>query len=181
MIAEIVNLVPQIVAEHEAAQVAARSAVQHAIRCGELLIEAKATMPHGSFGGWCATLPFDERTAQRYMSAAKWASKNPTRVSDFTSLRGVHLAMAAPKSAKPDGTNLVPSGGKKGARLNTQIADLDLSGQAAILSEVKEKPLSPAEAFDVSLLALRVLGHARGLLDAAHRRHLDRLIRGLLQ
>ena len=76
-----------IVAEHEAAQDAARSAVLHAIRCGELLIEAKDSMPHGQFGSFCRQLPFAERTARAYMQLARLDEEKRQRVADSMSLR----------------------------------------------------------------------------------------------
>jgi len=51
---------------------ACRASVQHAIRAGELLIQAKSMIKHGE---WCKWLQdnctFSERTAQAYMKLAK--------------------------------------------------------------------------------------------------------------
>lgn len=45
-------------------------ALGKAIRIGELLLEQKRKLPHGSFGDWIREkLPFDVRQAQRYMRA----------------------------------------------------------------------------------------------------------------
>ena len=38
-----------------------------ALRIGELLVQQKAALGHGSFGPWLATLPFSDRTARDYM------------------------------------------------------------------------------------------------------------------
>ena len=58
----------QIQTEHKAAQRCASEAVAHAIRAGELLIEAKAALPHGAFGAWlAANVEFSDRTARGYM------------------------------------------------------------------------------------------------------------------
>jgi hypothetical protein len=55
--------------EVDAAEADFQSAVQHAIRAGELLIEAKAAVGHGNFGPWLkANFPGSRRTAERYMS-----------------------------------------------------------------------------------------------------------------
>jgi hypothetical protein len=66
------DLAARIRAEHEATGEALRSSVAHGIAAGELLLEAKAQMPHGQWLPWlkdnCA---MSERTAQLYMRLAK--------------------------------------------------------------------------------------------------------------
>ena len=58
--------------EHTAVGEALKAGLSHAIRAGELLIEAKALAGHGEWLPWlaanCATI--SERTAQAYMSGA---------------------------------------------------------------------------------------------------------------
>lgn len=49
------ELAAQVRVEHEAAQSAMQAAVGHAIRAGELLLEAKAQLPHGQFGAWISS------------------------------------------------------------------------------------------------------------------------------
>ena len=52
--------------EHEACGTAMRSAVEHAVPACELLIEAKAGLPHGEWGVWLeANCTFSDRTARR--------------------------------------------------------------------------------------------------------------------
>jgi len=46
------DLAGKIEAEHQAAIGAARSAMEHAIRCGQLLLEAKASIGHGGWLPW---------------------------------------------------------------------------------------------------------------------------------
>jgi hypothetical protein len=83
------TLATQINAEHQAAGQAAQSALEHARRAGELLIEAKAALSHGTWLPWlaehCPTIP--ERTAQAYMRVAqRWtelAVGDPQRVADL--------------------------------------------------------------------------------------------------
>jgi len=80
--------------EHEAAQHCASEAVAHAIRCGELLIEAKAALPHGAFGAWlAANVDFSDRTARGYMQLAGLDAANRQRVADM-SLRDAMIAIA---------------------------------------------------------------------------------------
>lgn len=65
-------LAEEIVLEHTAAMAAASKALAHARRAGELLLEAKARVPHGSWGPWIEEhFPASARTARLYMSIAE--------------------------------------------------------------------------------------------------------------
>src|SRR4051794_22624673 len=80
--------------EHEAFEREARSAVMHAIRCGEALTAAKAKVPHGEWLPWlAANFRADERTARRYMQLAA----NRTRVADLGTVRGALAELSAPR------------------------------------------------------------------------------------
>src|SRR4051794_30085051 len=62
----------KINAEHEACCQAASNALDHAIRCGELLLEAKATVGHGGWNQWLADrFVGSARTARAYMQLAR--------------------------------------------------------------------------------------------------------------
>ncbi len=65
-------LAAEIRTEHDAVHLAAQTATEHAIRCGELLAEAKDGLAHGQWLPWlrdhCA---LSERTAQAYMRLAR--------------------------------------------------------------------------------------------------------------
>ena len=67
------DLAARIVAEHKAVRAAMKSTLEHAMACGDLLIEAKAKLEYGKWLPWlaehCASL--SERTAQVYISLAK--------------------------------------------------------------------------------------------------------------
>ncbi|MGI8440812.1 MAG: DUF3102 domain-containing protein, partial [Thermoleophilaceae bacterium] len=66
------RLAGEIRAEHEQAQEAFASAVEHAVRCGELLLEAKAQVGHGGWGAWLDEhFPASRRSAQGYMRLAR--------------------------------------------------------------------------------------------------------------
>jgi len=86
----------EIHAEHEAAQRCASEAIAHAIRCGELLIQTKAALPHGAFGAWlAANAEFSERTAQGYMRLARLNPEMRNAVADLplrVALRELQLA-----------------------------------------------------------------------------------------
>lgn len=86
---------------HQSAQQAIRDAVAHAIRAGELLLEAKAAMPHGAFGEFCKALPFSDRTARGYMRLARLDDEKRQRVADLT-LREALQSLATPKAIHYD-------------------------------------------------------------------------------
>jgi hypothetical protein len=68
----LVALAAEIEAEHAATQEAAQSALEHAVRCGELLIQAKAQVGHGDWLPWLeANCSFRPRTARAYMQLAR--------------------------------------------------------------------------------------------------------------
>lgn len=58
--------------DHEAAMASAQDALERAIRIGAKLNRVKAEKAHGEFIPWLlANCPFNERTARRYMEAAR--------------------------------------------------------------------------------------------------------------
>lgn len=87
------SLAGDIRREHEQASEAFASAVEHAIRCGELLTDAKAQVGHGGWGAWLDEhFPASERTARGYMRLAA----NRQRVADLgqTSIRAALAELA---------------------------------------------------------------------------------------
>ena len=96
------TLASEIGTEHAACMRAGREFVQHAVEAGRRLIEAKALVPHGAWRQWLTdNVPdLSERTAQRYMRAAKSAGKNDTV--SFLSLR--HLTRPT-KRTRSDGAD----------------------------------------------------------------------------
>lgn len=66
------GLATDINREHLMAEEAARTAVTHALRAGELLIQAKAAVDHGAWLAWLrSNVSFSMRTAQGYMRLAR--------------------------------------------------------------------------------------------------------------
>jgi predicted GNAT family acetyltransferase len=66
------GLADEINKEHGLAQQLSETAVQHAIRCGQLLVEVKVALEHGQFEKWMAdNCSFASSTARRYIQAAK--------------------------------------------------------------------------------------------------------------
>ena len=88
-------------AELAAAKNAARSAIEHARRAGELLLEAKQVIPHGGWGRWLADhCEISPRTARAYMQLARRLAEmsevERQRVADLP-LRGLCERLAEPK------------------------------------------------------------------------------------
>jgi hypothetical protein len=77
----------------------AGKAIEQAIACGQLLLEAKANVPHGKWLPWLRdNVTFGERSAQGYMRIAQRVpSQIRNGVSDFPSLRGALHALATPR------------------------------------------------------------------------------------
>jgi hypothetical protein len=86
------NRLPVLAAEineaHALALKHADSAVEQAMRCGNLLMEAKAKAPHGHWLPWLRqNVEFSERTAQAYMRIAQRFNRNPQRATDLSARR----------------------------------------------------------------------------------------------
>ena len=66
------RVVEEIRREYELAQTAKQSAIEHAVRCGRLLLAMRARLPYGEFGSWIETrCGIAYSTAARYMTAAR--------------------------------------------------------------------------------------------------------------
>jgi hypothetical protein len=75
------ELAARIRAEHAATGAALKSSIDHSIAAGELLIEAKAKVPHGGWLPWLGdNCAISERTAQLYMRLAKNRSAIETQM-----------------------------------------------------------------------------------------------------
>lgn len=95
------SLVEQLNAEHRACLAAANDALQHAMRCGDLLIEAKAGVPHGEWQRWLAD-NFDgsTRSAQVYMRLAgnREVLESKNADSALLSIDGAMRLLASPSN-----------------------------------------------------------------------------------
>jgi len=66
------NLVEPVNQAHKQARANASDAIEHAVRCGELLLEAKRQVAHGQWKKWIElNCEFAYETAKRYMKAAR--------------------------------------------------------------------------------------------------------------
>jgi hypothetical protein len=74
-------LAEQIKREHAAAEQAWKESVRHAIRCGELLLQAKAKLEHGQWQPWLRKhVKFAARTARDYMALASLSDEERRHV-----------------------------------------------------------------------------------------------------
>jgi len=79
------TIADQIKAEHKAVERGIRSSVAHAMRCGELLLQAKASMKHGEWEAWITdNIKLSQRAAQGYMRLAKLDAAKAQRVADLS-------------------------------------------------------------------------------------------------
>jgi len=99
------HLAERINEEHRACETAVNSALTHAMNAGEMLSEAKASLPHGAFGSWLKeNFAGSDRTARAYMRVySRREELEAKRQSSATlSLDGALRALSAPKAESPD-------------------------------------------------------------------------------
>ena len=84
---------------HAQAILHAGEAMNHALRCGDLLIKAKGTVQHGNWLPWLRqNIAFSDRTAQGYMRIAQRGSRLQIRNGGADmSVRGVLQELASPR------------------------------------------------------------------------------------
>ena len=104
------DLATEINTHHEQAQANAKRAIEHALKAGEYLIEAKAAVAHGEWLPWLKEhTEIPERTAQHYMRLAnnreQLEAKTAT-LADLTVTEAVQQ-IAEPKSLTPIYDNAV--------------------------------------------------------------------------
>ena len=95
----------EIEAVHQAAHRDARSALEHAIRCGQLLLEAKQNVEHGGWLRWLAEhTTITPRQSQRYMRLAEHREELAAKSDTGThlTLRAALDALAEPRSPSPE-------------------------------------------------------------------------------
>lgn len=86
VITALADLVAEINEQHKLAHASAETAVEHALRCGGLLLDVKRKLTHGQFQSWVeANCEFAWSTAKRYCLASR---QKATGVA-FSSLRGL--------------------------------------------------------------------------------------------
>jgi hypothetical protein len=96
------TLATEINAEHAAAERAINDSLNHARRCGELLIEAKRQCTHGEWGGWlAANFQASDRTARGYMVLARRWNDLPVQNGNALPIRDALAFLAEPREPAP--------------------------------------------------------------------------------
>jgi hypothetical protein len=90
------DLASRINAEHSEVRNSLRRGAEHAIKAGQLLLQAKATVGHGNWMEWIATnCQFTHRTAQLYMKVADnrelLEKSNPKCISNLSLTEAIEL------------------------------------------------------------------------------------------
>jgi ParB-like nuclease family protein/DUF3102 family protein len=138
------DLAAEIQAEHDRALEAAHSAVEHAARCGELLLQAKDQAAHGEWQAWVAKhCTFSLRTAQGYMRLARTIEAGEAQRVAHLPLREALAALAEPRE---DG----------------DAYDKDVLAQAALVSV-------PIDEIEVGPRLRLELGEMKDLIDSIDR------------
>jgi hypothetical protein len=104
--ASLAELARRIAGAHADALAAARTTVEHARRCGELLLKVKARLPHGQLMPWLkANCPFSQRTGNAYMRVARdWEKLRETLWGEETpTIAGALEALAEPSDETSPG------------------------------------------------------------------------------
>jgi hypothetical protein len=99
MTAPALNLAERIEQAHDSASRHARHAIDFAVICGRLLLEAKKEVNHGNWLAWVDTrLSFGHRQAQKYMRLAEHAGALPNaNPGSHLSINEALAALASPK------------------------------------------------------------------------------------
>jgi hypothetical protein len=92
------ELSTELAAEHDRCEDAYRQALEHALRCGDLLIEAKAQLSRGEWQTWLGeNFPGSDRTARGYMQLARNRHQLERRPVAVLGIRATLKQIAAPR------------------------------------------------------------------------------------
>jgi len=132
----------EIASAHEAAQKAHKSAVAHAVHAGELLLSAKARVPHGEWLAWINdNCKFTARTATGYMRLALLPHPKQQRVADL-SLRQALDVLAEPRKKSISGPKreVLVEQGAGGASGHTATEAVDAFFEALVQQGGEHQP-----------------------------------------
>ncbi|MDP9439270.1 MAG: hypothetical protein M3P49_11070 [Actinomycetota bacterium] len=126
--------------EHRASESAGRVSVEHAIRCGEMLLEEKARAGHGRWLLWVADNFRDSvDKAQRHMRLANHKEMIVDPNTAGLRYSSVDAAIAALSSPKDSGQAAAPSGASEPARPSPPV------GTPAVVRSVEVVPEGSGE------------------------------------
>ena len=96
------NIATAINYAHDKVETAKREGTRYAMEAGRLLIEAKATIPHGGWDDWLkANVTFSPRTAQLYMRLVRITGDDPAKAQRVAGLPLRQAARNTRKGRKP--------------------------------------------------------------------------------
>jgi hypothetical protein len=151
------ELATEINSAHAACESSYADALEHAFRCGELLIQAKAQLPHGGWTSWLAeNFAGADRTARAYTQLARTSEEERRTLAGL----GVYAALktlAAPRKAKT------------GERLRALATGADLAGAMDELVTEEPPPRRASLAKGVGGRTWRNIKAALAEAERAHR------------
>lgn len=174
------TIAQEINAEHAAAHAEARSALERARRCGELLTEAKAKVEHGQWLPWIeANLAFGARQAQKYMKLAENWDRLPNANSNSLLPNTIDAALATVADVTAAGY-AAPyiAGADAGSRKTRALVSRERAWHAAIAADLQEaldlcasrKAAMPSDPADWTLEdAAACVANIRAIDDVFHR------------
>jgi len=145
------DLAARIHQQHDAASNALKSAVDHAIAAGELLLQAKEQLKHGTWLPWLqANCEIPERTVQAFMRLARLLIQKRNAVADLplrealSAIRSTEqkLADAASRQAEPPGKAVFVFEGPDGGFVSVPAPGLVVAPEHRHLIP-PSKPLPP--------------------------------------
>jgi hypothetical protein len=154
-------LAKEIRQAHEAALASARTSLQHARRAGELLMRAKAEVPHGGWLPWLkASCPgISERTAQAYMQvSAHW--EEITAKAQGTADLPISTALALVSAQR---RGFVAGAVKVNVISKTETYKLPVATVSTPKEEAEEEPLDESRGADDGLKPGIVVGESEAL------------------
>jgi hypothetical protein len=159
------DLAREINTEHGQVETYKRNTVQHAIRCGDLLLEMKRRVGHGNWLAWLGEhFEASERTARNYMEIAKSAAVADLR--DDTTMRSALRALASPSRSQEPKCRLTEQQVPK-LSASERIAVRDVGGMSDEVVEEPRAGLGKARQRTWASLPARLTIIRRAFRDAA--------------
>ena len=146
---ELTQLATEINAEHIQCLQAMRYGLDHAVKVGELLNQAKEIVDHGDWLPWIAdNCKFSERTARAYMRVNRnWPEMSKTATTADLTLSGALKLLDWPNEQQPIEDYQVPHYGKAKKNKTDKLNLKDAKSVIAIFSaiDLKIENLTEAE------------------------------------
>ncbi|MCO8124496.1 DUF3102 domain-containing protein [Stieleria sp. TO1_6] len=136
------TLAVQINEQHSQATNHARTAIEHARHAGELLIEAKASVPHGQWLEWLRkNCSVSGRQAQRYMKvAANWERISKCDAASFLTIdQSIRHAPAADQDQVYRTDKLFAEAQQFADELDSKIDSAETIDELSLLLELAER------------------------------------------